>query len=140
MRMTTLTDITSQDWSMQLDPLGQPGANLGTVVQGLDDVAQALAIIVTTPKGTDPLRPDFACDVLSFLDLPTPVLRPHAVREITLAITRYEPRVTVLGVAVNPQTAVNGSHVVITITWRLTMQGQASATQVTRLALPVTVH
>jgi len=59
----TLADITSADWSLMLDSPGQPGAGIGNVVMGVDDVDQCIAIILTTPKGTDVLRPTFGTDL-----------------------------------------------------------------------------
>jgi hypothetical protein len=129
--MITLSDIAARDWSMRLDPPEAAGGSLGEIVAGLEDVGQCIRLIVTTPKGTDPLRPDFACDVFAFVDRPTTLMRPHVVREIVQAITRYEPRVELLGVEVQPQRDQGGAHVAITIRWRLKVQGLASTLQTT---------
>ena len=58
----TLSDIKSADWSLMLDSLGLPGSGMGKVVKGVDDVDQCIAIILTTPKGTDVLRPTFGTE------------------------------------------------------------------------------
>src|SRR5581483_8512823 len=100
----TLTDITSADWSLMLDqnsPSGLPGSGIGNVVQGVADINQCISIILATPHGSDPLRPTFACDLWQWLDAPINIARPHLVREIVEAITRWEPRVRVLSVVVN---------------------------------------
>lgn len=123
--MMTLDDITSRDWSMRLDA-GIDGAGLGDVVQSYDDVSQCLGIILTTPKGTDPLRPDFACDVHEYLDRPVDVMLPHLVRAVTAAIERYEPRVVLLGVTATPTGEQGGGHVEVTLTWRLNVQSPAA--------------
>ena len=52
----TLADITSADWSLEL-------GTIGGVVQGIADVEQCLGIIVTTPRGSDPLRPTFGANI-----------------------------------------------------------------------------
>ena len=53
-----------------LDSAGQPGSAIGRVVMGVDDVDQCIAIILTTPKGTDVLRPTFGTDLWKYIDAP----------------------------------------------------------------------
>ena len=48
-KATTLADIASVDWSLEL-------GIIGSVVHGIDDIDQCIAIILTTPPGADPLR------------------------------------------------------------------------------------
>lgn len=116
-----LADITSADWSLCLDsstPSEAIGSGIGNVVQGIADINQCIGIILSTPQGTDPLRPTFACDLWRLLDAPLTVARPALVRDIVEAITKWEPRVRVLSVVVN---LVGGtiSNLLITITWQL---------------------
>src|SRR5262249_52807502 len=116
-----LTDITSADWWLSLDSStvsGQPGAGIGNVVQGIADINQCIGIILSTPPGSDPLRPTFACDLWRLLDAPISFARPALVRDIVEAITKWEPRVRVLSVVVN---LVSGtvSNLLIVITWQL---------------------
>jgi len=62
----TLNDIASADWSLMLDsssPSGRSGSGIGQVVEGVADINQCIGIILSTPKGSDPLRPTFACDL-----------------------------------------------------------------------------
>jgi uncharacterized protein len=117
----TLADITSADWSLSLDsstPTAASGSGIGNVVQGIADINQCIGIILSTPPGSDPLRPTFACDLWRLLDAPISFARPALVRDIVEAITRWEPRVRVLSVVVN---LVSGtvSNLLITITWQL---------------------
>src|SRR5258708_39684476 len=102
----TLGDITSADWSLELDATagGGPGSGIGNVVQGVNDVHQCIQIILTTPKGADPLRPTFAVDLWQYLDAPINLATPAIVREVTEAILRWEPRGEVVGVTVAPMT------------------------------------
>src|ERR1700758_303720 len=102
----TLAEITSADWSLALDTPGLPGPGLGQVVQGLADVGQCIGIILTTPKGSDPLRPTFGADIWRFIDNPINSAIPAIVREVTEAITLWEPRVTLTGVTAQ---AANGN-------------------------------
>src|ERR1700722_16301764 len=93
---TTLTDIISADWSLELDTSGEPGSGVGNVVQGLADVNQCIQIILTTPRGSDPLKPTFGADVWRYIDAPINAAIPAIVREVTEAVTRWEPRVKVI--------------------------------------------
>jgi len=126
----TLADIASADWSLKLD-------NLGAVVQGIDDVQQCIAIILTTPPGSDPLRPTFGADLWSYLDRPISAAIPSIVKEVTAAIVKWEPRVVLESVAVSPanDTSSQGdAHLNISITWRLALG--ASPSNTTTIAIP----
>jgi phage baseplate assembly protein W len=142
---TTLNDIVSADWSLALDPPGEPGAGIGKVVQGLADVNQCLQIILNTPKGSDPLRPTFGADVWRYIDAPVNAAIPAIVREVTEAITRWEPRVTVISVVVIPAPGGDtqaGAHLNIAITWRLKLTARGvgtspfTSTQSISIAIP----
>jgi len=113
----TLSDITSADWSLMLDS-SKSGSGIGNVVQGIDDINQCLSIIITTPPGSDPLRPTFGCDLLGWIDKPFSVARPGLVAAIVGAITTFEPRVQLLSVVIKPGGLQLG-QLIITITWRV---------------------
>jgi hypothetical protein len=118
----TLDDITSADWSLRLDGTGQPGSGIGNVVQGLADVNQCVGIILTTPQGTDPLRPTFAADLWQFIDYPINSVLPSVVQEVTRALTLWEPRITIVSITARPvidNTAQSGAHLDIAVTWKL---------------------
>jgi phage baseplate assembly protein W len=118
----TLADIISADWSLELDAPSEPGYGIGNIVQGLSDVNQCIQIILTTPKGSDPLRPTFGADVWRYIDAPIDAAIPAIVREVTEAITRWEPRVTVISIIVRPVLGGDtqaGAHLDITVTWQL---------------------
>lgn len=126
----TLADIISVDWSLALDTPGVPGSGLGNVVQGLADVNQCITIILTTPKGSDPLRPTFGADVWRYIDAPIGTAIPAIVREVTEAILRWEPRVTVVSVSAAPVLGVDtqaGARLDISVTWKLTLSSSGSA-------------
>jgi len=121
----TLDDIISADWSLMLDSSSPQsmvnvesilGSGIGNVVQGIADVNQCIAIILATPKGSDPLRPTFACDLWQWIDAPVNVARPALVKEIVEAITKWEPRVKVLSVVINLDEL---SQLSIALTWQL---------------------
>lgn len=128
---STLADITSSDWSLRLGALGE-------VAQGIADVDQCIKIILTTPKGSDPLRPTFGADLWRYIDSPITVAVPSIVREVTAAISMWEPRVTLISATVTPAidgTAQSGAHLNITIRWQLKLDGAPATPQVTALAL-----
>ena len=137
----TLADITSADWSLMLDSLRRPGSGIGKVVKGVDDVDQCIAIILTTPKGTDVLRPTFGTDLWKYIDAPISQAGPAVVREVTQSITQWEPRVKVLSVTTTPLSGIvtqPGAHVEITVAWQLNLGGAPSPAQNTTIALAST--
>src|SRR5208283_2139338 len=102
----TLADITSADWSLKL-------GTIGAVVQGLQDIDQCIAIILTTPRGSDPLRPTFGADLWRYIDNPINIAIPSIVREVAAAIAMWEPRVSLQSVSVSPANdagSQSGSH------------------------------
>lgn len=84
--------IAAADWSMRL---GTPGA----VAEGVEDIEQCIRIVLGTPRGSVPHRPELGCDLWRYLDLPADRARPLMVQEATDAVTRWEPRAEVVGVA-----------------------------------------
>lgn len=118
----TLADITSADWSLKLGAIGQ-------VVQGVADVDQCVAIILTTPLGSDPLRPTFGCDIWRYIDHPTSESLPAIVRELTAALTLWEPRISLVSVTAVPvldTTTQSGAHLDVSVTWQLNLSGPPS--------------
>ncbi len=119
----TLADITSADWSLMLDSTaGATGAGIGNVVQGLADVEQCIAIILSTPKGSDVLRPTFGADLWRYLDSPITAAIPAMVGETTTAIAQWEPRIKLISVKVAPVvdgTTQSAAHLSVAVTWQL---------------------
>jgi uncharacterized protein len=118
----TFADVISADWSLELDTPDEPGSGLGNVVQGLDDVNQCIQIILTTPRGSDPLRPTFGANVWRYIDAPINAAIPAVVREVTEAVTRWEPRVRVISIVVTPilgDDTQAGAHLDVAVTWQL---------------------
>lgn len=106
--MTRLSDITAVHWQPEL---GSPD----TIVTGIADIEQAIAIILRTPKGADPHRPEFGSNLREYLDWPVERAIPHVVRESVEAIRRWEPRVDV--VSVTP--TIDASHLTLRVVLRL---------------------
>ena len=114
-----VTKIESADWSPKV---GSPGE----IVEGLDDIAQAIRIIVTTPRGSDPHRPTFGCDAWRYLDLPVNVAIPNMIREASDAIQAWEPRATLKKVTA---TQTDVAWITLTVTWEALLSG-VQATEV----------
>ncbi len=81
--------------------------------------------------GAVPLLPDFGCDAWRHLDAPSSRAIPGAVREVTKALRRWEPRVQVLKVAVRHA----GGVPVLQVVWRphSTAPALSASTTVTTL-------
>lgn len=84
--MTKISEITSNQWCHDIN-------NPGTIVQGLDAIKQAVYLILITQKGTVPLQPDFGCGAYDHIDSPVNIAAPKMIKEITEALTKYEPRI-----------------------------------------------
>lgn len=128
----TLADITSADWSLALGTIGE-------VVQGIADVEQCLGIIVTTPRGSDPLRPTFGANIWRYIDFPISLALPAIVSELTSAITMWEPRVTLVSVTAQPVfdgSSQSGAHLDVTLNWQLNLGAAAATVQTTTVTVP----
>ena len=124
----TFADISSADWSLRLDVTAGSGAGggIGQVVQGIADVDQCVRIILTTPKGADPLRPTFGADLWRYVDTPINLAQASIVREITEALLLWESRIDLLKVSVTPVfdgSDQSGAHLNVTAIWRLKLSG-----------------
>ncbi len=126
----SIGEITSVDWSMKLGAIGE-------IVEGLDDVAQCVRIILTTPKGSDPLRPTFGADLWQYIDYPIDAAIPAIVREITEAITLWEPRIILITVNAAPDPTTIG-RLMVTIVWRLKLGSAPAPSQTTVVTIPPT--
>jgi len=142
----TLAQITSADWSLMLDSTAAAlglATGVGSVVQGLGDIGQCVMIILGTPKGSDPLRPTFGCDLWHFIDMPLTLAVPHVVREVTEALILWEPRIKVLAVtvAVAPEGANSqyGANLNICVTWQPRLAGSVRASVLQENVTVVTV-
>jgi len=107
------TNITAAHWQPALGTTGE-------IVEGLRDIDQSLRIILTTPKGSDPHRPEFGSNLHRYLDWPTDRVTPHLVREAFDAVRQWEPRVSVDQVHIQ----ISAHHITARVQWRITGQRQ----------------
>jgi phage baseplate assembly protein W len=122
----TLADVTSADWSLELDATagGGTGSGIGSIVQALDDVNQCIAIILTTIPGEDPFRPTFGCDITQYLDQPIQAAQSAIAGTVTNALATWEPRITVKSVTSTVSAASPGA-LDVTVSWVLKLAGTA---------------
>ncbi len=81
----------------------------------IKSVLQNIQLLLSTQKGSDPLRPDFGIDYFEILDNPTP-LNVGKIKSIILdAIEQYEPRAKVKEMKIDYSNIANG-RVVIRLT------------------------
>lgn len=105
--MTRLSDISSMHW--------QPSLSGDGVVEGVQDVDQAIHVILRTPKGSDPHRPTFGSNIHLYVDHPVNQVVPHLVRESVDAIREWEKRADL--VKVTP--IIDGSQITLRVLWKL---------------------
>jgi Bacteriophage baseplate protein W len=125
-----LTDINSADWSLKL-------GSIGDVVEGIGDVEQCLAIILTTPRGSDVLRPTFGADLWRYIDNPISDAIPTIAREVSTALAMWEPRIKLLAVRVTPVVdagAQSGANLNVALTWQLKLAGAPRQSTTIRIA------
>lgn len=118
--MTSLKDIKYADWQPELN-------KIGSVVEGIDDINQCIAIILTTRKGSVPHRPEFGCDIWKFIDNPVNIAIPNIIREATDAINLWETRIEIESITAT----VDESQITLQITWILKNTDITETTKVT---------
>ena len=73
------------------------------VVSGPEKVRQAIYTLLDTDPGERVMRPDFGCGLRRYLMQPNnPATRAGIEREIMQSLTRWEPRVRLVDIAVTP--------------------------------------
>lgn len=62
-------------------------------VEGAEDIAQCVYVILNTIQGSDPLRPDFGSEIYKYLDKPINDYIPYMILAATRAIEKWEKRI-----------------------------------------------
>jgi phage baseplate assembly protein W len=109
--MTLLAEIASSQWQLAVGGSGLRD----DVVQDEADAEQQIILVLHTPRGSDPLRPEFGCDIDRYVDRPINLAAPYLVREAVDALRKWVTRIEVL--AVTP--AVSESGLVLRVRWRM---------------------
>lgn len=115
--MTTLNEITYVDWQLKLN-------EIGSVSEGIEDINQCIAIILSTQKGSVPHRPTFGSDILKYVDYPINSAKANIIRETVDAITLWETRVNVDYVSVE----IDKTQLKIKVQWSLKEDSSVSST------------
>lgn len=115
--MTTLNEITYIDWQLKLN-------EIGSVSEGIEDINQCIAIILSTQKGSVPHRPTFGSDILKYVDYPINSAKANIIRETVDAITLWETRVNVDSVSVE----IDKTQLKIKVQWSLKEDSSVSST------------
>jgi uncharacterized protein len=110
---------------------GLKSDKLGELVTDTQDVDQCIRVILTTPRGSAPHRPNFGSNLHLYLDYPINSARPHIVREAVNSLREWEPRIEIVKVDV----ALDGlAALACTVEWAF-VAGVSDASFSTTLAL-----
>jgi phage baseplate assembly protein W len=117
--MTKIDDIKSVDWQPKL-------GEIGAVVENIGDINQCIRIILTTPKGSDPHRPEFGSDIYKYIDYPVNEAIPNIIREAIDAINTWEPRVEIKSI----KAEIDVANVMLKIEWILKETDESQSIEV----------
>ncbi|MGH6655746.1 MAG: GPW/gp25 family protein [Actinocrinis sp.] len=93
-------DFVGRGWAF---PLRLDSTGAFALSSGDQDVAEAIRLILGTAPGERPLRPEFGCPVHELIfDTVDAALAGRAGALVSAALTRWEPRIDVLGVDARP--------------------------------------
>lgn len=93
-------DIVGTGWAfpVTLDSRGRVA-----LVRGVQEIEQAITMILLTPKGQRPRRPEFGCQIHELIFAPNDSATAGlAEYYVTEALARWEPRITVQRVTAAP--------------------------------------
>lgn len=110
---TKLKDIKATNWQLSNQMIGQ-------VVEGIDDIRQCIGTILTTTKGSDPMRLLFGSDIWQFIDNPVNTAVANISAEIIDSIGKWEPRVRIKELTYN----ITGSKIDFELTAELLESGE----------------
>jgi len=95
-----MSDIVGTGWAF---PVTVDGRGRVALARGAQEIEQAIILILLTPKGQRPRRPEFGCQIHELIFAPndstTAGLAEYYVKE---ALAMWEPRITVHTVRAEP--------------------------------------
>jgi phage baseplate assembly protein W len=96
-------DFVGRGWAF---PLRLDSTGAFALSGGDQDVAESIKLILGTSPGERPLRPEFGCAIHELLfDTIDAALAGRVGALVEAALTRWEPRIEVLGVTASPDPA-----------------------------------
>lgn len=110
---TKIDDMKATNWQLSNQMIGQ-------VVEGIDDIRQCIGTILTTTKGSDPMRLLFGSDIWQFIDNPVNTAVANISAEIIDSIGKWEPRVRIKELTYN----ITGSKIDFELTAELLESGE----------------
>ena len=90
---------------------------IGQTVEGIEDLKQRVKIVLETPKGFDPHRPEFGSAIWKWVDKPFPVALPNVIAEAYEAIEKWVPDFKVSKIKVNKKEPEGRFEFLISGTW-----------------------
>lgn len=96
-----MTSFLGQGWRfpIRVDATGALGWSSGE-----ESIRESIWIILSTPKRSRVMLPDFGCGIQDFVFAPNnAATRALIAAEVRQALVRYEPRIDLLAVQVEPQ-------------------------------------
>lgn len=112
---TKIQDIKATNWQLSTQIMGD-------VVEGINDIRQCLSIILTTTKGSDPLRPFFGSNIWQFIDTPVNTAVANISAEIIDCIGKWERRIVIKKLTYN----IDGSRIDFELTGELLESGETT--------------
>lgn len=104
--MAVISEIKTRDWQLSLEKQGE-------IVTNIADINQCILVILTTEKGSDPLRPEFGSGIFTYIDKPVNISVPNIYREIVESVELWETRVKLETITHE----INGSTLRFFVTW-----------------------
>jgi uncharacterized protein len=99
-------EITGSGWAFPVMLNGRGGF---AIVSGAQDIEQALRIIILTPKGQRPRRPEFGCRIHDLIFAPNDAATARlAENYVAEALALWEPRINVKEVQATPDPENDG--------------------------------
>jgi uncharacterized protein len=84
-------------------PLRLDATGAIALVEHEREIQEAIRLILATSEGERPMRPDFGCRIHDYIFAsPDPSTRSRIAYAVSEALRRWEPRIEVAGVEVNP--------------------------------------
>jgi phage baseplate assembly protein W len=115
-------DLLGQGWSFPVAPAFTSHGL--TYSAGAANVRSAMLLILQTVPGERIMRPDFGCGLRQYLMQPNTVAtRALMQREISAALDRWEPRIRLLEVAVDP--GADPAEVIVSVHYEHRLDGRA---------------
>jgi|SRR5579872_5774411 len=101
-----MADIIGSGWAF---PVAVDARGRISLARGERDIEEAMKIILLTPRGERPMRPEFGCKIHDLIFAPNNASTIGLARRyVEQALARWEPRITVREVRAYPDSVASG--------------------------------